>query len=672
MDLTVLLEKIPCANLTHDEWLRIGMALHQEGYPCDVWEAWSRTDPGRYHAGECQKRWKTFGKSNKRVTGASITDMAKRYGWRSNAMNDYALSWDSEISDERQYVDIECLDIPTITEPTDAAWNPIDEIKRYINTLFNEDDYVGYVFESCYNEKRGKYDPLNAGTFSLTAKQIIERLEKHKDIRVALGDYDEKGGAWIRFNPLNGKGAKDENVTKYRYALVESDNDLPGEQIAIIKEMELPVAALVFSGNKSVHAIVHIDATTETEYDSRVSKLYEICEKNGLKVDKDNRNPSRMSRIPGVIRNGHKQFLIATNIGKANYQEWKEYYDDNLPVPENLADCWENMPELAPELIQGVLRQGHKMLLAGPSKAGKTFALMQLCVAIAEGGSWFGWPCAQGKVMYVNLELDRASCLHRFKDIYEKLKIKAENIKNIDIWNLRGKAVPLDQLAPKLIRRASKKGYIASIIDPIYKVITGDENSADQMAKFCNQFDKIATDLNCAVIYCHHHSKGLQGGKRSMDRASGSGVFARDPDALLDMIEIFPDESARQNKGKHATAWRITGTLREFEPFSPVHAWYEWPVHSLDESDAMKKAPAEGDKRDLNRKSQESKQEGIDINLADLDSYIADKLAKGQEVTENEILKKYKYSHSTLVRRLKDLPQYKLKNKKIISTETGQ
>ena len=50
------------------------------------------------------------------------------------------------------------------------------------------------------------------------------------------------------------------------------------------------------------------------------------------------------------------------------------------------------------------------------------------------------------------------------------------------------------------------------MIDPIYKIITGDENSADQMAAFCNQFDRVATELGCAVVYCHHHSKGAQGG----------------------------------------------------------------------------------------------------------------------------------------------------------------
>lgn len=154
--------------------------------------------------------------------------------------------------------------------------------------------------------------------------------------------------------------------------------------------------------------------------------------------------------------------------------------------------------------------------------------------------------------MYVNLELDRASCLHRFKDVYEAMGFTPDNLQNIDIWNLRGKSVPMDKLAPKLIRRAAKKNYVAIIIDPIYKVITGDENSADQMANFCNQFDKVCTELGCAVIYCHHHSKGNQGGKKSMDRASGSGVFARDPDALLDLIELEPTEALMKQEENKA------------------------------------------------------------------------------------------------------------------------
>ena len=152
---------------------------------------------------------------------------------------------------------------------------------------------------------------------------------------------------------------------------------------------------------------------------------------------------------------------------------------------------------------------------------------------------------------------------------------------------------------PILIRRAEKKGYKAIIIDPIYKVITGDENSADQMANFCNQFDKVCTELKCAVIYCHHHSKGNQTGKRSMDRASGSGVFARDPDALIDLLEIEA-ENLDENKLEGApvdtnkcTAWRMEGTLREFPRFKPVDLWFEYPIHKVDDSGFLSMAQFE-------------------------------------------------------------------------------
>ena len=85
--------------------------------------------------------------------------------------------------------------------------------------------------------------------------------------------------------------------------------------------------------------------------------------------------------------------------------------------------------------------------------------------------------------------------------IYDAMGIPMTHSDDIVIWNLRGFAVPLDQLVPKIIRRIRDQHFDAIGLDPIYKVITGDENSADQMAHFCNQFDKVCTQLGCAVIY---------------------------------------------------------------------------------------------------------------------------------------------------------------------------
>lgn len=648
-DLREIIEYLNPAELEYQEWVDVGMALKHEGYPMEIWDSWSRND-SRYHLGECERKWNTFRGSNSPVTAGTIVQLAMDHGWRP-AYTAHELNWDDEISTEGIVIDSSWIEGKELKEPVN--WNPVAEITRYLETLFEAGDNVGYVTGSWEKtDAKGTRWLPKRGSWDRTAGQLIEALNKcNGDIGAVLGDYNEKAGAWIRFNPLDGKDCKNENVTEYRYALVESDSMDLEQQNAIIRELELPVACMVYSGKKSIHAIVKVDAADYSEYRKRVDYLYHICQKNGLKIDTQNKNPSRLSRLPGVMRAGKKQYIIDTNIGKENWQEWYEWVEsinDDLPDTESLESVWDNLPTLAPPLIENVLRQGHKMLIAGPSKAGKSFALIELCIAIAEGRKWFNWYCSQGKVLYVNLELDRASCLHRFKDVYTALGWSARNLSNIDIWNLRGKSVPMDKLAPKLIRRAAKKDYIAIVIDPIYKVITGDENSADQMANFCNQFDKVCTELGCAVIYCHHHSKGSQGGKKSMDRASGSGVFARDPDAMLDLIELDVTEALRRQEENKAvcatckryldahyawqdelsqddlcsqiqmqnyckehlspmqmrelqneisqslaavhvkTAWRIEGTLREFSRFEPVNLWFNYPVHQADDSGALK------------------------------------------------------------------------------------
>lgn len=641
-DIKKALDFISPSALTYEEWLMVGMGLKEAGLPVAVWEQWSARDGGRYHKGECIKKWESFHGSSKPVTQSSIFQLAYEHGWSGPAGR--ALDWGDELTvgpQQPALVDPRWVEEQELHLPD--TWEPAQQLKRYLQALFEPDEYVAYVTESFMAADRRR--PAK-GCWDRTAGQLIEELDAcGGDVGKVMGDCDPEIGAWICFNPVDGTGRKDANVTSYRYALVECDNMEPGKQLAAIHQMELPCAALVYSGGKSIHAIVRVNAPDYAEYRKRVDHLYAICQKNGLTLDQQNRNPSRLSRMPGILRAGQKQALLETNVGKSCWEDWCDWVEactDDLPDTECLADDWDDLPPLADALISGVLRKGHKMLLAGPSKAGKSFALIELCIAIAEGKTWLGrFSCAQGRVLYINLELDRPSCLHRFKDVYTALGLAPDNLRNIDIWNLRGASVPMDKLAPKLIRRAGKKGYTAVILDPIYKVITGDENSADQMAKFCNQFDVVCRALDCAVIYCHHHSKGAQGGKRSMDRASGSGVFARDPDAMLDMTELTitdaireqlhnkaacrvikamldkrghadaygPDDAlskrrmltiakeklgladlraidaevaAAQKKADSMTAWRIEGTLREFASFAPVNLWFDYPVHKLD------------------------------------------------------------------------------------------
>jgi hypothetical protein len=229
------------------------------------------------------------------------------------------------------------------------------------------------------------------------------------------------------------------------------------------------------------------------------------------------------------------------------------------------------------------------MLISGASKAGKSFLLIELALSIVNGRSWLGFKCDKGKVLYINLEVDKNSFLKRIDDVRQEMKI--DNTAGLDVWNLRGQNVAIKNLVPKLIRRARTKGYDAIIFDPLYKINEGDENNASEMARFFNHLDYVCVQLQTSVICCHHHSKGAQGGKFSMDRASGSGVFARDPDALLDMIRIDPRDVGKSLE-EGQTAWRISSTLREFRTPEDIDVIFDYPVHRV--TDELKDAKPMG------------------------------------------------------------------------------
>jgi RecA-family ATPase len=67
----------------------------------------------------------------------------------------------------------------------------------------------------------------------------------------------------------------------------------------------------------------------------------------------------------------------------------------------------------------------------------------------------------------------------------------------------------------------------------------------------------FAMETQVAIIYVHHHSKGNQSEKKSLDRSSGAGTWSRDPDAVLDLAE-------HQDSIKEAPTYTAEITARDF------------------------------------------------------------------------------------------------------------
>lgn len=139
---------------------------------------------------------------------------------------------------------------------------------------------------------------------------------------VLVADIESTGreGAWYLANPIDGKWRPTtrtddagnpilsrrlgENVTTYRYLLLESDEAPESEWLNLICQLPLPITALYTSGGRSVHALIRIDAESKSEFDAIRERLTPLLSKLG--ADPGAISGVRLTRLPGVMRQGKK------------------------------------------------------------------------------------------------------------------------------------------------------------------------------------------------------------------------------------------------------------------------------------------------------------------------------------------------------------------------------
>ena len=179
--------------------------------------------------------------------------------------------------------------------PIAFAGNPAQELQTFLETLYGPAEKLNIVCK--FFEREGKAVPQGGGK-TLTRLEWVDYITKK-------GVPQSEAGAWLRPNPCNDGSGKDGSitdgdVTAHRFVLVESDAVPVETQLALYARLKLPIAAVILSGGKSAHAWVRVDAPDAASYDLAAKRLFEILAPYG--VDKANKNPSRLSRLPGSIR----------------------------------------------------------------------------------------------------------------------------------------------------------------------------------------------------------------------------------------------------------------------------------------------------------------------------------------------------------------------------------
>jgi len=226
-----------------------------------------------------------------------------------------------------------------------------------------------------------------------------------------------------------------------------------------------------------------------------------------------------------------------------------------------------------PVLIDGLLHRGTKMVLGGGSKSYKTWTLLNLAASVASGTPFFGHDTVDTglDVIYLNFEVPELFFLGRSKKVCQAMGLDGVP-KNLKVWSLRGQTNDLSIVLHAMKERMSN-GCALLVVDPIYKALGDrDENSAGDIGLLMNEVEAIVEETGASVAFGAHYSKGNQAEKDPLDRVSGSGVFARDPDTIMGLTAHEEDN-----------CYTVHSALRNFPGKEPFVVEWDFPLFSLRE-----------------------------------------------------------------------------------------
>ena len=242
-------------------------------------------------------------------------------------------------------------------------------------------------------------------------------------------------------------------------------------------------------------------------------------------------------------------------------------FDEQMGVKPALlrnASIWMQEPLQEPDqMLTDVFDRGDKLVIIGSSKSRKTFFDLQMILSMAAGRPFLGWDIPEPRmVLHVQYEIQAHHFHRRLLRMAQAMGIEPSDLADrLQILNARGLGLTGQPAIDKI------KEYTTTIkpdlvsIDPLYKILDGDENSngKDGMKGTLAAFDGITEETGAAVSYVHHDAKGSAGDRQTTDRGAGGGILGRDYDAAIVLTPHATEEGA----------FVVETALRNYPPQEP-------------------------------------------------------------------------------------------------------
>lgn len=228
-------------------------------------------------------------------------------------------------------------------------------------------------------------------------------------------------------------------------------------------------------------------------------------------------------------------------------------------------------------VVPGYIAEGCT-ILAGASKLGKSWLVLQAALAVARGSTCLGGTCSQGDVLYLALE-DNA---RRLKD-----RLRKQN----PAMGIMGQTMPaclqfetewpradqggLQKIIDWLSDRPNAKMVIIDVLKMFRANRKGNKNPYDLDYEDIGPLSKIAAAFHVAIVVVHHTNKGALSSD-PFDRVNGTGgisgaadttlIMARNDEGLVELYgrgrEIEEIETAI-NFVKETCTWSVRGNAHE-------------------------------------------------------------------------------------------------------------
>lgn len=395
--------------------------------------------------------------------------------------------------------------------------------EKLLRAAFEEGE--GVVVGDTFEDEDGERKP-DRGVV-LSREKWIEKVNAPSRAGDFAKLHTSKHGHFIKLNPMRIDAQSkntDADVTAFRHVLLEFDLDSEGRhipkdrQLGAILASNLPVTAIIDSGDKSIHAWVRVDAKTATEYRERAEEVYALF---GSDVDTQNVNPARYSRTPDGLRTVGgdvvRQSLLAVGVGSASWEEWKIAREIEDSGEEwTLDDLLKYDVENDPSALIGERRwlcRGSSLLVVSQSGVGKSSLQSQMKMGWATGRTdlTFGIaavrPLRQLTIQAENDQGDVAEVIHDAIKSHDftpaERALIQENCRWRRISNKSGDAFL--SLVEALVLNFKPD---ICWIDPLVAYIGGDISDAETVAHFCYEgLSTISIRTGVIFAFIHHTAK---------------------------------------------------------------------------------------------------------------------------------------------------------------------